>query len=94
MHCKDTTLFVGTKILTRKDNKCQTNSRHIAKAPQQMEKTMRTAIPCKAAVIASCGLLEKSYFCSIAHNSIKMELSTQAINNNGRTKVLPQGNVP
>ena len=35
-----------------------------------MEKTMRTAIARKAAVIASCGLLEKSYFCSIANNAI------------------------
>ena len=35
-----------------------------------MKKTMRTAIARKAAVIASCGLLEKSYFCSIANNAI------------------------
>ncbi len=42
----------------------------IAYAPQQVEQAMHTAIPCKAAVIASCDLLEKSYFCSITNSSI------------------------
>ena len=35
---------------------------------KQVEKAMRTTIPLKSAVIATCDLLEKSYFCSIANN--------------------------
>ena len=48
----------------------QTNSRHIAHAPQQVEKAMRATIPHKSAVKATCDLLEKSHFFSIANNSM------------------------
>ena len=42
---------------------------------KQVEKAMRTTIPRKAAVIASCDLLEKSYFFSIATTLVWRSLS-------------------
>ena len=67
------------KFLTRKDNECQTNSRHIVRDPQQVEKAMRTTIPHKSAVIATCGLLERSHFCSIANNSMPRKASRSGV---------------
>ena len=51
----------------------------IAYAPQQVEQAMRTTIPHKSAVIATCDLLEKSHFCSIANNSMPRKASRSGI---------------